>query len=68
MKLSEPQLQVLRAVDAGEHYPKAPKRTLIGLWRRGLIEDRPRLGGLELTGHGRLALRTGRLMLSNRHQ
>lgn len=60
MKLSPSQLDVLRAVDAGERRPKANIRTLSSLFDRGLIASR--IGGdhlwtgWKLTPYGRQCL------------
>ena len=50
--------------DAGDISPVS-RRTLIALWNQGLIEF-ALSSGWRLTRHGRLAMDTGRLMLSNR--
>lgn len=79
MKLSDAQLQVLRAIDAGERNPKAERRTLISLWRGGLIADVDFRSadvvsgsgistGWRLTNLGRASLNAGRLMVSHRTQ
>ena len=64
MKLSAAQNAALRAIDAGDISPVS-RRTLIALWNQGLIEF-ALSSGWRLTRHGRLAMDTGRLMLSNR--
>ena len=75
MKLSAAQLAVLVAVDAGEPHPKGRTVTLVSLWRAGLIEElgypydrepSDPISGWRLTAHGKLAVKTGRLMLSKR--
>ena len=66
MKLTAAQNAALRAIDRGEA-PQTKRRTLIAIWRAGLIEDQEPGGvGWRLTPHGRLAMTTGRLMLTKR--
>jgi hypothetical protein len=70
-KLSPLMLDVLRAIDAGEGRPKSKETTVKALWSRGLITWSNRIGmnnygGWVLTKEGKLAVKKGRQMISQR--